>query len=177
MSLFGRIARWAREAVAWGVALWHVLGWLGLASLVSGLAISVGGVVWAVITGIPIPIAIMAGYCTFVGAVYLTMAPAAFRLLAKNPTTGAAHKDEPPNYEAWKHVDKFTLPTAAHLWCDIDPDAGDTYDTRAWARAFASAVQRGELKTISVSGGIVVTRAALKDFAKLHKYDKRFLRD
>jgi hypothetical protein len=176
MGLFGRIARWAREAVAWGVAIWHVLGWLGLASLVSGLAISIGGAVWAVIIGIPIPIAAMAAYCTFVGAIYLTFVPAVFRTLG-NVQTRSTYQTEPPDYEAWKHIDSYTLNQAAHLWCDIDPDANDTYDTSAWIKVFAAKLRKGELARDKSATMLMITRESLKAFAKKNNYSKRFLKD
>jgi hypothetical protein len=178
MGPFGRIVRTAKDAVEWSAAIWHVLGWLGFASILSGLALSIGGAVWAVIKGVPMSLAIMAGYCTFVGAVYLMMAPAVYRLLAKAPVSAPAKKPEPPNYEAWRHVDKFLLKTAAHLWCDVDPLANDTYDTFAWAKAFESAASRGELKaTGSGMPNLTITREALKEFAKRHGYDPQFLRE
>lgn len=144
----------------------------------AGLAVTVGGTVWLVKVGIPLPLALMAGYCTLVGTVYLAIAPVAFRGLVKRSGTGPATQKLPTvNYQAWGHVGRFTINQAAHLWCDIDPESIDNNDTRAWARALASAVQKGELKSLSVSGTPVFTRAALKDFAKLHGYDPRFLRD
>jgi hypothetical protein len=178
MGPIRRILTWGREGVAWSAAIWHVLGWLGLASIVSGVAVSVGGTVWAVLIGVPLPIALMAGYCTFVGAVCLTLAPIAFRALAKRSIPATSKKDDDlPNYEAWKHVDRFTINQAAHLWCDIDPNLQDTLDTTAWAIGLSSAVKKGELKYEMLSGSLMVTREALKAFAKAHGYDPRFLRD
>jgi hypothetical protein len=144
---------------------------------ITGIGISVGGAVWLVKIGIPLPLAMMAGFCTLVGAVYLAMAPAVYRVLLRTGVPPQSPVADAPNYEAWRHVDRFTLNQAAHLWCDLDPDRSDTFDTSAWVRAFAAAIRKGQLKSISVSGPLIVTRDALKDFARLNKYDPRFLRD
>ena len=119
------IPRKIREAIAWIAAIGHVLGWLGWLSIVTGFAVSVGGAVWAMITGVPIPIAVMAGFCTLVGAVYLMMAPAIFQSLVrplKEQTN--THKPEKisPDYKAWGHIQRLTIFQAAHLWCDRDPN-------------------------------------------------------
>lgn len=169
----------ARRALNAGSAIWQSLGWPGRASITSGLLVSIGGAVWAVIAGTAIPVAIMLGYCTFVSVIYLMMAPAAFRALAKGRLSDQAPPPQAPrvNYEAWSHVDRYTLNQAAHLWCDIDPNSTDTPDSDAWISAFAAALRKGELKYDTSSETLAVTRVALKDFAKRHGYDPRFLRD
>jgi len=124
----------------------------------------------------------MAGYCTLTGAVYLTMAPLAWRVL-RTVTLGVKSpqkKDRIPNYEAWKHVEQLTLQEASHLWCDVDPALQDTLDSSAWMRALFFAWKKGELNVTYRDGGSVpptTTRDALKDFAKKHGYNPRFLRD
>jgi hypothetical protein len=186
-----RVIRWSKEAVEWAVAIWHILGWLGFASIISGLAISVGGGVWAVIIGVPLPIAIMAGYCTFIGAVFLTMSPMAFRSLTNIRQAAPKTKIEPLTYEAWRHVDQFTISAAARLWSDIDPNEADTVKTAAWQNAFIAAIKKGEMGIVPKGFGHAaeeyecnhadwatnVTREELKKFAKKYGYAPRFLDD
>jgi hypothetical protein len=79
------------------------------------IALSVGGAVWAVIIGVSTPIAIMAGYCTLVAAVYLGMAPMAYKVLV---SVGAGARPvrkplPPPDYMMWLHVEYLTLEQAA----------------------------------------------------------------
>jgi hypothetical protein len=156
MGGFKRVAVWAREAVMWGAALWHVLGWFGLAAIVSGLAVSIGGAVWAVITGVPIPIAIMAAYCTFVAGVYLMMAPVAFRALGNTSSTNRSRKLGPPNYIAWRGVRTLTLLEASYLWAEVDPAAAiGTRDSHAWYRVLSDAITAGELNYVAkITGDI-----------------------
>jgi hypothetical protein len=160
MRGFKRIAVLVRELIAWGAAGWHILGWLGLSSLVAGLAISIGGAVWAVISGTSIPIAIMAGFCTLVGAIYLTIAPAAFRALTI-PKVPNSRESEAPNYEAWRQVKVLTLLEASKLWAGVDPGSSTgTYDSHAWYRVLSDAIFSGDLKYIPKSTGNVTERYA-----------------
>ena len=78
---FWQLVRRAKEFWSWYS---FAVGTLGLA--VTGVGIAVGGAVWLLKSGVPLPIAIMAGYCTLVGAVYLTMAPLAYRALKQEPS-------------------------------------------------------------------------------------------
>jgi len=104
---------WSWVRFAWGLA-----AFLGL----TGIITSAGGMVWALIIGVPKPIALMAGYCTLVGAVYLAMAPLVYRALAQSPANASENrKPEPPNYAAWRLLSDYTLEDAAYLWCDVDP--------------------------------------------------------
>ena len=90
---------------------------------ISGVGLAVAGAIWLIKSGIPLPLALMAGYCTVVGAVYLAMAPFAMRALQRNRLGSKQSNKENslPNYEAWKHVDTISLLQASRLWCDIDP--------------------------------------------------------
>jgi hypothetical protein len=63
----------------WARFIWGVLGALGATAGITGVAVAVGGAIWAIILGVPIPVAIMAGFCSFVGTVYLTLMPWAWR--------------------------------------------------------------------------------------------------
>lgn len=187
-KVFGLIRR-AKELYSWYSFA------IGIGALfLTGFGIATGGAVWLIRSGIPIPLAIMAGYCTLVGAVYLAMAPLAYRALAPRQKHQAAPSKDMgrrPNYEAWKHVDVLSLDVVSHLWADVDPNASDTYDTAAWLHALESAVKKGELELVPQTfgrhaaeeermkpdGDTVVTRDALKRFAKKYNYDPLFLRD
>jgi hypothetical protein len=187
-----------KDAWSWIKFVADMLGILGLLAVVTGLGASIGGAVWAVITGVPIPIAIMAGYCTLIGAVYLTMAPMILRSLMRPIEIAAgqenqAKKKAKPNYAAIRHIEIFTLGAVSRLWVDIDPNEGSNLETRAWLEALEDAVRRKEIPIVSrhkeydrdlkvyeiehPDMDTKVTKAALRQFAKRHKYDPRFLRD
>jgi hypothetical protein len=101
----------------WAI-VWGALGWFGLTSVISGLTVTAIGVIGAFFRALPWPFVLMAGYCTMVGMVYLSMAPLAFKVLiaARDSTkTNPAEPSAPikpakqliaPHYEAWKHVMK-----------------------------------------------------------------------
>jgi hypothetical protein len=57
----------------------------------------------------------------------------------------AGYQKPPPDYEAWRHVDRLTLREAAFLWCDLSPGPSMPPNVHAWFNAFSSAIQRGEL--------------------------------
>jgi len=108
----------------------------------------------------------------------------------------AAPQQPPPNYEAWRHVDRLTLREAAYLWCDLSPEGSMPSNVRAWYEALASAVRKGELNLEYRPSGrmmgrdadfdyqkdnpdlnTTVKRTALQAWAKKHNYDPKFLRD
>lgn len=186
-----RPMRLFKETVEWGNVIWHVLGWFGLTSLITGLVVAIGGAVWAVLIGVPFPIAVMAGFCTFVGAIYLTIAPIAYRVLAKAPAA-QARKSEPPNYAAVRLQHEYELGPASRLWCDVDPNETPTYDSKAWLETFQSAIKTGKLEFVpkdtypasridsernNPDRNTVVTRDALKKYAKSINQNPKFLRD
>jgi hypothetical protein len=100
-----------------------------------------------------------------------------------------------PDYEAWRHVDRLTLREAAFLWCDVTPGPSMPLNVHAWFNAFSSAIQRGELpfehqprahvhaeterqlEKRNPMLSTVVTRTALKRFAKANDHHPMFLRD
>jgi hypothetical protein len=92
----------------------------------------------AVILGVPTPIALMVGYCTLVGAVYLAMAPLAYRALAQSPSNQtASHSKTAPDYKAWSLVKVLSLGDAAYLWCDRDPHVtADAPEVETWMNVF-----------------------------------------
>jgi len=181
-----------KETVEWWNVGWHVIGWLGLTSLLSGLAVAVGGAIWAVIIGVPKPIAIMAGFCTLAATICLTLVPSAYRVLAKAPAAIAESKPPEPNYNAVRLRDEFSIEEASCLWCDLDPNTGaSTLDTAEWRKVLLEAVKKGKLELIPESFGrgaiemerrqanryTRVSRAELKKFAASIKEDPKFLRD
>jgi hypothetical protein len=107
----------------------------------------------------------------------------------------ARHQQPPPDYEAWRHVDRLTLREAAFLWCDLSPGPSMPPKVQAWFNAFSSAIQRGELpfehqprphshaeterqlEKRNPTLNTVVMRTALKRFAKANDHRPTFLRD
>jgi hypothetical protein len=101
----------------------------------------------------------------------------------------------PPDYTAWRHVDRLTLRDAAFLWRDLSPALAMPSNVKAWYAALASAITRGELffephytghmnraderdaQKRNPQLDTIVTRTALQTFAKKYGYDPEFLRD
>jgi hypothetical protein len=184
-----------KEAWGWAKTVWEVLGWLGFTAAITGVAASIGGAVWAVIIGVPLPIAIMAGYCTFVGAVYLVIAPMLFRALGLGATRSAgsiAAIKTPPDYNAWRQLKLIRLSQAAYLWCERDPNIeSDDPEIQTWLEVFKDAIKHGDLRLnlnwadsddlrhaiMFPDDNHTVARSDLQAFAKKRGYDKRFLRD
>lgn len=185
---------------------WFNWGWLAYRIIwvlvVTGVLGSVGGSVWAVLIGVPLPIVLMAGYCTLVAAVFLAMVPLAYQVLLQAsappkasiaaPAQKQPRPPEPPNYAAWRLVPDYTLHDAAHLWCDIDPNDTSTYDTSAWFKVLKAKVQDRTLKINTswpndrrlqdaeirdADARVRITRGSLHAFAKANGFDPRFLRD
>src|ERR1700692_2976813 len=126
---------------------------IGVSALaVSGVTIAIGGAVWLAKLGLPLPLVIMAGYCTFVGAVYLALTPLAYRALIKQQlNTKATKSNHQPNYTAARLLHEYELGPASRLWCDIDPNSNATYDSQAWLETFKSAIKTGKLEFIPKS--------------------------
>lgn len=179
----GGILKFGKEAVEWAVAIWHVLGWLGLTAIITGLAASIGGTVWAVLTGIPIPIAIMAGYCTLTGAVYLAMAPMAYRAISMRPPDAGAPPKVAPDYKAWRQVEFLRLGQAAALWCGHDPHSRQkSNDVQTRLTILFDAVRRGQLDVLDGDPSLpedwhMTSRTVLKELAKRRGDDPEFLKD
>jgi hypothetical protein len=66
-----QVVKKAKDLFSWFTFVWHIVGWLGLAAIVSGLAVTFVGAVGAVLKGLPWPFVLMAAYCTLVGMAYL----------------------------------------------------------------------------------------------------------
>jgi len=163
----------------------------------SGFALSIGGTIWAMILNVPTPIAVMAGYCTLVGAVYLALAPLAYRALVNQSTTPKGPETIAPNYAIWRHRETIYLGDAACLFAELVPDANNKQkpQVREFLGALIDAARNDEIDFIYRSKGSVrtqsimdhekamvdsttqVERNELKAFAKKRDYDPMFLRD
>src|SRR5262245_9027233 len=155
---------------------------LGFAAMLT----SATGVFW---TALPF---VIAG-CVLLVWNFISVPPALDAELGKKvaalEATLANSQQPPPDYMAWRHVDRMTLGRAAYLWCDLSPGAAMPPHVRAWYEALASAIRRGELNFEPRPAGIIskrerelekndptrdatVTRAALQAFAKMHGYEE-----
>src|SRR5436190_19798147 len=85
------LLREIKEVWGWIGFFWQVITILGFASVITGTA----GAVWAVTAGIPLPIAVMAGFFTLVGAFYLGIAPFALRTFLRPPSSAAPGDPNP----------------------------------------------------------------------------------
>jgi hypothetical protein len=176
---------------SWGRFAWQLAGALGL----TGILGSIGGAVWAVIQGVPLPIALMVGYCTLVGAVYLAMAPLAYRALSNSSSNsvGGTNSKVIPDYKLWRHIQSLTVGQAAHLWNERDPAVKvEAPDVDGVDQLLRDAIKRGELRLVLWAGadssnfslaksfpdsGTRIDRGSLKQFATKNGYDPIFLRD
>jgi hypothetical protein len=187
-----------RATWSWARFAWQVAIFFG----VSGFLASIGGSIWAMILGVPTPIALMVGYCTLVGAVYLAMAPLAYRLITAEPRTTNT-LDQRPDYKAWKIVSVLDIREAAYLWREIEPEnPGMMVPTKVsgWIRALVDQVMTAKLDFIpdltnnpgapNINPDVIkhhqrvhanwntkLTRAELQKFAKANGYNPAFLRD
>lgn len=103
-----RILACIKAAVDWAGSIYAVLGFFGGTAIASSIAVTVGGVVWAVIARVPVPILVMAAYCTLAGGVCLSVVPLAYRALSRisvlEPTI-----DNKPDIEVWRYKEEFWL--------------------------------------------------------------------
>jgi hypothetical protein len=183
------IAR-VKSVVDWVGTVWTVVGLLGLTTAITGI----GGTIWAVIIGVPKPIAIMAGYCTIVGGVYLTVFPLAYRAfsrIAASPAPHGAVAPQKPNAAVWQHVPKFTLYQAACLLADVTPvwRIPEGSDAQAWFDTLRAEIQSKQItyiptgfEYVSAPGGNIkpvegteISREELQRFAERHRIRPRFL--
>jgi hypothetical protein len=79
------IVKKAKDGLGWFNFAATVLGWLGLWTILSGVAITAIGVVGSVIKGLPWPFVLMAAYCTLVGMAYLVALPVFIKGLRRAP--------------------------------------------------------------------------------------------
>ena len=96
-----------KSLVDWAGTAFTLIGWFGGTAWITGIGIAVGVAIWAVVRGVPVPIAIMAGYCTLAGGVVLAMAPVAYRAfsrIAAAPVPHDAAIPQKPNADVWPLV-------------------------------------------------------------------------
>ena len=161
-----------------------------LATFVVGLVVAASGTIWAIELGVVYPIAIMAGYSTFVATVCLAL------IWSKGPIFEA---EQDPQAKAsarvsgaWKHVSKLRVSDAARLWCDVEPGAMLTQEVIAWGCVLVDAIENGELPCIRSEAqhkgsasysydkphwSTEVTRDALKAWARTRGFSPSFLQD
>jgi len=183
--------RQIRDAFNWGLFAYRLVVVLGL----TGVASAIGGSVWAVIIGVPIPIALMAGYCTLVGAIYLAMAPLAYRALAHSMPAGVPVPlvKTPPDYRTWSYIQFITVSQAAYLWSGQDPNSpSEAPEINMWAQVMKDAIKRKELRVtlgdwadesdrkwavLTPKDETTILRRDLKTFAKSKGWEPDFLKD
>jgi hypothetical protein len=167
-----------------------IFGWLGLSASVGGIIATVSGVAWAIITGMSAPFVITAGFCTFTGAVYLGMAPMAYRALRRMQVIPLSQK---PNHDLWRQVPNLHLLEAACLLADAEPNSGLIETGQpgyVWFRTLCEAIVSKEIEHVpapqdqfatSPSGwyqpypGTVISRDSLLAFARKRKIERPFL--
>ncbi|MBX9775615.1 MAG: hypothetical protein K2Y71_14625 [Xanthobacteraceae bacterium] len=165
------------------------IGLSGLAVVLVGVVLAIGGSVLAIHEGVPYSLAVMVGYCTAVGSGCLGAALSNVRRRA--PTVAAPiSMNREPNYAAWKLVSKFRISDASRLWCDIEPGSPASQESIAWGNAMLDAVKRGELPAIAKTGtsqaanaqeqrnpgwSTEIGRDDLTAWAKAHGHSPRFL--
>jgi hypothetical protein len=187
--MLGKWLSRVKSTWSWARFAWQLAGFLGFTGIVGSAA----GAAWALVLGVPKPIAFMAGFCTLVGAVYLAMAPLVYRVLAQSPSNRSPQMKTAPDYKAWSLIKLIRLGDAAHLWCDRDPNVtSDAPEIDTWLNVFKDAVRHRELPvtlgdwadknairqaTMFPDGATTVKRSDLIQYAKAKGYDPRFLRD
>jgi hypothetical protein len=148
-------------------------------------------VVWAVIDGANIGLALMAGYTALVSTFALAIALAAPMSAKGTGANGKSEATTSPTFVAWKLVSTLTISDASRLWCNIEPGATATQESIAWGRALLDAVKMGDLGFVprsTSSEGLErerqsphymtqVTRAALQNWADQKGHTPHFLRD
>ena len=109
------------------------------------------GVIAALVTGANGPLAILVGYCAFVGtiAVIRDAAPA---VQPPEAVTLVPLPNEPATAAAWKLVNTFTISDASRLLCNVEPGAAATQESIAWGRALIDAIKRCDLAMASKTG-------------------------
>lgn len=173
---------------------------VGVSALfLSGAGLAVGGAVWLIKNGIPGPLALMAGYCTLVGAVYLAIAPVVYRTLKQGTlrTNQAVETESPPNYQIWRNRTHISLGDAACLFAELVPTIANRMrpDVREYLSALIDAARNGQLKFVFrnsesersylqadyersiVDDSTRTTRHELKKFAEKRNHVPKFLQD
>jgi hypothetical protein len=179
-----------------------IVSWIILTGLFSGVGVSVVGVVTAVIKGVPWPITLMAGFAVFIAIGCLAATPLIIRAAIQSITPVTANKFRQPitpHWDAWKHVEKFTVREAAYLLENLEPST-HSRDTKIQARisGLCAAIRTGDLdlfkkleegllplgalmepeimrQRAQANWQTVIPKEALMDFAKRNKMDLKHL--
>jgi hypothetical protein len=135
------------------------------------------------------------GFFQTTAALYAELSMTSREKIAALEAALARCQEPPPDYVAWRHVDRLSLKQAAFLWCDLPPKVSMPTNVQAWFNALASAIRRGDLSFEHQPQGYVdadttrqmekrnptldtiVKRTALQQFAKANRHDPTFLRD
>jgi hypothetical protein len=164
--------------------------------LVAGVGVAVGGAVWLVRSGIPLPLAGMVAYCTIVAAIWSALAPFVFRAFVQKNSI-ALTNDPTPNYALWRNRQSIYLGEAACLFADLIPSAQNKTraNVREYLGSLVDAARSGEMKFIFLDPDSArsntkadyerqiaddntrVTLDALRGFARKRLYTPKFLRD
>jgi hypothetical protein len=182
-----------KTVVDWTGTVFVVIGWLGWTAAITGIFAAVGGAIWAVVVGVPAPIAIMASYCTLAGGVCLALSPLAYRAFSQMATSPAPHDaavPQKPSAATWQHVPKFTLGQAACLLADVTPVLRiPEGDAEAWFETLRAEIQSKQItyirsihdKNYAFSDGYhphqhtEISRIEFQRFAERHGIRPRFL--
>ena len=145
---------------------WRPLGWdrkkVALAIIaVAGVIVALvhGGwgamltsAVGLLLTAAPIAIAAVVlfawGFIETQGSLYRDLKKGTDARINELETALARLEKPPPDYTAWRHVDKLTLWQAAFLWCDLEPSRSIPSQVMARLEALKSAVKNGELEFV-----------------------------
>lgn len=155
-----RIIKKAKELWDWISLGWQVVGLAGQTAFVSTFVATIVVTIAAVLKQLPWPLVVAAVWAMVVGVanvVTLFITLAALRELrsAQRAPTQTARLIVHPFYEAWRHVERFTVEDAAFLWADIEPRGGrSTPEVGAWIEALCAAIRKGELAFVPVEGSI-----------------------
>src|SRR5258708_4885095 len=95
---------WARMLLAWGVTGY---GLVSLWGTITAVVASAATTVWAVTSGISLPLALMGGVCMLAASIYLAMVPLIVRALRRFTEVPIQTPTErvKPNYALWQHVE------------------------------------------------------------------------
>jgi hypothetical protein len=164
------------------------IGLSGIAILSIGSVVALSCTIWAIEVGIPRPLAIMVGYCTFVSSACLSAALLVVQNRPDHKKITSATRE--PTYSAWSLVATLRVSDASRLWCGIEPGCPASQESIAWAQAILDAIKRGELPICERAGidririnqeqanpgwHTQIAREALKAWAQSHGHTPTFL--
>lgn len=171
-----------------------ILGKVIPLGVVSSVGVFVVGVPAAIAKRVPWPITLMAGFFVLVAVAGLAASPLIIRTITPNKTQQPIR----PHWDAWKHVEKFTVREAACLLENLEPLAyQNSPKIEARIVALCAAIRKGDLEFIKEkqgsdfgydqedrrawrqqrepSGKTEITKTALLDFAKRNNIDLKYL--